>query len=59
MRENMKRNITIIGVLTGLLLLLSTTAQAQVLPKFGVKAGLNYSTFNNADGAEYYDRQAA
>jgi len=53
MRENMKRNITIIGVLTGLLLLLSTTAQAQVLPKFGVKAGLNYSTFNNADGAEY------
>lgn len=49
----MKRNITILSILTGLLMLLSTPAKAQVLPKFGVKAGLNYSTFNNADGVEH------
>lgn len=49
----MKSKITILSVLTGFILLFSVTAHAQVLPKFGVKAGLNYSTFNNADGAEY------
>lgn len=30
-----------------------STAQAQLLPKFGVKAGLNYATFNNTNNAEY------
>lgn len=49
----MKKKTTIISVITGILFLFGATAQAQVLPKFGVKAGLNYSTFNNADGAEY------
>jgi hypothetical protein len=49
----MKNKITILSLVTGFIFLLSATAQAQVLPKFGVKAGLNYSTFNNADGAEY------
>lgn len=49
----MKNKITIYSIITGLVFLFSATAQAQVLPKFGVKAGLNYSTFNNADGTEY------
>jgi hypothetical protein len=49
----MKNKITVLSIITGLVLLFSATAQAQVLPKFGVKAGLNYSTFNNADGVEY------
>lgn len=49
----MKSKITILSIVTGLILLFSVTAQAQVLPKFGVKAGLNYATFNNTDGAEY------
>lgn len=49
----MKNKITILSLVTGVVLLFSATAQAQVLPKFGVKAGLNYSTFNNADGVEY------
>lgn len=49
----MKSKITILSIITGLILLFSATAQAQVLPKFGVKAGLNYATFNNTDGAEY------
>ncbi|WP_103664259.1 porin family protein [Gracilimonas amylolytica] len=49
----MKNKITILSLVTGIILLFSATAQAQVLPKFGVKAGLNYSTFNNADGVEY------
>jgi hypothetical protein len=31
----------------------ASSAQAQVLPKFGVKAGLNYSTFNNTDNVDY------
>lgn len=49
----MKSKVTILSIVTGFILLFSITAHAQVLPKFGVKAGLNYSTFNNADGAEY------
>lgn len=49
----MKSKITILSIITGLILLISATAQAQVLPKFGVKAGLNYATFNNADGTEH------
>lgn len=49
----MKTKTTILSIVIGLILLFSATAQAQVLPKFGVKAGLNYSTFNNADGTEY------
>lgn len=49
----MKSKITILSIVTGLILLFSATAQAQVLPKFGVKAGLNYATFNNTDGVEY------
>ena len=35
------------------LLAVAGTAQAQVLPKIGVKGGLNYSTFNNTDNVEY------
>lgn len=31
----------------------TTAAEAQILPKFGVKGGLNYSTLNNMDDAEY------
>jgi len=34
-------------------MLAGSAAHAQVLPKFGVKAGLNYATFNNTDNAEY------
>lgn len=49
----MKNKITILSLVTGVILLFSATVQAQVLPKFGIKAGLNYSTFNNADGVEY------
>lgn len=32
---------------------LSSKAGAQVLPEFGVKGGLNYSTFNDTDNVEY------
>ncbi len=49
----MKNKLTLLSVVTGLVLLFSATAQAQVLPKFGVKAGLNYSTFSNLDGTDY------
>jgi hypothetical protein len=41
------------GVLFGAFIVAGSTAHAQVLPKFGVKAGLNYATFNNTDNAEY------
>ncbi|MEQ8524280.1 porin family protein [Gracilimonas sp.] len=43
-------------LICGLFITLMTcgiTTQAQVLPKFGVKAGANYSTFNNTDNVEY------
>ncbi|MDZ7805885.1 MAG: porin family protein [Gracilimonas sp.] len=49
----MKNKISILSIVTGLILLFSATAQAQVLPNIGIKAGLNYSTFNNSDGSEY------
>jgi hypothetical protein len=32
---------------------LSSKAEAQVLPEFGVKGGLNYATFNDTDNVEY------
>jgi hypothetical protein len=41
------------GIIIGAFIFVGSTAQAQVLPKFGVKAGLNYSTFNNADNVEH------
>lgn len=43
------------SILTALLLavFISTSASAQILPKFGVKAGANFSTFNNEDDIEY------
>lgn len=44
------------SLICGLFITLMTcgiTAQAQVLPKFGVKAGYNYSTFNNTDDVDY------
>lgn len=44
---------TISGIILGALIIVGSTAHAQVLPKFGVKGGLNYSTYNNADNAEY------
>jgi hypothetical protein len=31
----------------------TTNSQAQVLPKFGIKGGLNYATLNNVDDVEY------
>ncbi|MFY0684714.1 MAG: PorT family protein [Balneola sp.] len=43
---------TILSVIT-LTIGFSTKAQAQVLPEFGVKGGLNYSTFNDTDNVEY------
>src|SRR5690554_7991589 len=47
----MRNSIKISSLITALLLavLFSPTTQAQVLPKFGVKGGLNYSTFNSSD----------
>ncbi|MEX0723111.1 MAG: porin family protein [Gracilimonas sp.] len=41
------------GIIIGAFIFVGSTAQAQVLPKFGVKAGVNYSTFNNADNVEH------
>ncbi|HET8865301.1 MAG TPA: porin family protein [Gracilimonas sp.] len=41
------------GIIIGAFIFVGSTAQAQMLPKFGIKAGLNYSTFNNTDNAEY------
>ncbi|MCP9291258.1 porin family protein [Gracilimonas sediminicola] len=49
----MKLRQTIIGIVAGVFFVLGSVAQAQVLPKFGVKAGANYSTFNNTDNVEY------
>lgn len=51
----MRNSVKISSLITALLLavLFSPTTQAQVLPKFGVKGGLNYSTFNNTDDVEY------
>lgn len=49
----MKLRSAIIGIVTGVFFTLASVAQAQVLPKFGVKAGANYSTFNNTDNVEY------
>ncbi len=49
----MKLRNAIIGMVTGVFFMLGSIAQAQVLPKFGVKAGANYSTFNNTDNVEY------
>jgi opacity protein-like surface antigen len=34
-------------------LMISGVAHAQVLPKFGIKGGVNYSTFNNTDNVDY------
>ncbi len=31
----------------------TTNSKAQVLPKFGIKGGLNYATLNNIDDVEY------
>ncbi|MEX0846001.1 MAG: porin family protein [Balneolaceae bacterium] len=41
------------GIIIGVFIIAGSTAHAQVIPKFGVKAGVNYSTFNNSDDAEY------
>ena len=51
----MRNSIKISSLITAFLLavLFSPSTQAQVLPKFGIKGGLNYSTFNNTDDAEY------
>lgn len=48
---NVKRLIS--GLIVGAFMVAGSTAQAQLLPKFGVKAGLNYATFNNTNNAEY------
>ncbi|MGN8225464.1 porin family protein [Gracilimonas sp. BCB1] len=49
----MKLRSAIIGMVTGVFFTLASVAQAQVLPKIGIKAGANYSTFNNTDDVEY------
>ncbi len=43
----------IAGSVLAAFLMISGIAHAQVLPKFGIKGGVNYSTFNNADNVEY------
>ncbi|SMO58549.1 porin family protein [Gracilimonas mengyeensis] len=47
----MKKAIS--GIVLGLFLLAGSTAHAQMMPQFGVKGGLNYSTFNNTENTEY------
>ena len=51
----MRNTFRISFLLTLLALVTFSTqkTQAQVLPQFGIKGGLNYSTFNNVDGVEY------
>ncbi len=51
----MRVKIKTISILTVLLLavFVSTTVSAQILPKFGVKAGANFATLNNIDDVEY------
>ena len=51
----MKTIIKLRTLLTILLLTVgfSTLSTAQSLPEFGIKGGLNYSTFNDTDGFEY------
>ncbi len=51
----MRAKIKTISILTALLLavFISSTASAQILPKFGVKAGANFTTFNNESTYEY------
>lgn len=49
----MKFQKVISGSILAVLLLFSGVSHAQVLPKFGIKAGGNLTTFNNADNVEY------
>ena len=54
-KEKMKK-FNVIGslILAAILIIGNTTnGNAQVLPKFGIKGGLNYATLNNSDGVEY------
>ena len=51
MRNSFKISSIIATVLLAVILPPST--QAQIAPKFGIKGGLNYSTFNNTDDLEY------
>lgn len=51
MQNSLKVSSLIAAIL--LAVVFSSSAQAQVLPKFGIKGGLNYSTFNNTDDVEY------
>lgn len=50
---NIKKKLSV-SLLAGFFAMVSlATAEAQIKPKFGVKGGVNYSTFNNVDGVEY------
>ena len=51
MNQTTKKSTT--SILLGFFLLAGANVNAQVLPKFGVKGGVNYSTFNNTNNTEY------
>lgn len=44
---------TFCGIIIGAFILAGSAAHAQVLPQFGIKGGVNFSTFNNTDNTEY------
>ncbi len=48
---NLKKTIS--GLVLGIFVLAGSAAYAQVMPTFGIKGGVNYSTFNNTNDAEY------
>lgn len=48
----MKRSFKSLALLIGFFLV-GTTAQAQLIPEFGIKGGLNLATINNLDGTDY------
>ncbi|MBO6523080.1 MAG: PorT family protein [Balneolaceae bacterium] len=50
------KKLNILGLLILVVALIignTTNGNAQVLPKFGLKGGLNYAAFNNVDDVEY------
>jgi len=50
---NSTKKITTIITVVLLTIGFSSKTQAQVIPEFGVKGGLNYATFNDTDNVEY------
>ncbi len=47
------KKIAALLLVTILTIGISTESNGQVLPKFGIKGGLNYATLNNIDNVEY------